>query len=538
MKNNIILTGLLFILIFATSCESEDYEAPYGDFSSFAWYTSAAGTEVDNSEYVIAINDTIIFSDVSQNEISHEWLKPDQTAFVKGVSTDNTVSIKFQQSGIKEVILKNIFKDSVNGGVLIDGNWEVEKIFTIDVFADIKPAFKVFKGDEEVLSVLANDEPLASNSNSWPTITLEAGEELTYQDFSTIGRSDSRTWQFNNASIDSTNAETVVIGYYGLGNTTAGSVTVKRKEKEVPEGETLKLIPLNINVIPSSQPFEQVGAIKEGETEVISLNVSGQIETLEGEEGNFIVHVVNTASGYDENISVASATINNDNLTQIDLVLDAPIFNSDEITVEFTGGNIVSIDSRVLSSFGPIKVKGYRNESVIGEAWAGFEVGATNWKSAFATGYWVGNSNDQASPFFSRSDVMFNSGVASMKFSSPDGIESKTLQGSFFTNGNKTPHGIPTLPAGTYEVSYMVYLEVGNTTQTFRTIIQGGDITFWDISALPRGEWVEISNTITTTSDTKGKRFDIKFEPSDNMGVTGAQIMYFDDLTWRPIELR
>ena len=543
MKNNIILTGLLFILMFTTSCDNDDYDAPYGDFSSFAWYTSEAGTEIEDSDYVLAVRDTIIFSDLSQNALSHEWIIPAESSrFVApgGLATDNTVNIRFDQSGIHEVMLKNMFKDSVTGGVQMNQYWEVEKIFTIDVFADIKPEFKIFKGDEEILNVLAGNNPSAGDSNSWPTVTLEAGEELTYMDLSTIGRPDGRTWSLNGGSPDSSNAESASIGYYGLGTFEAGSVLVKRTDAEKPDGETTKIIPLKIEVIPSSQPFVQVGQIREDASEVISFSVSGQIATLDGEEGNFTVHVVNAAAGYDQNIAVQSASINSSDLTKVDLVLAEPIFNSDDITIEYTAGNIVSVDTRVLESFGPVNVRMHENESIIGEAWAGYEVASTNWKKAFAEGFWVGNSNIQADPFFARNDVMINSGVASMRFKSPNGIETKALQGSNFTKGGATPHGIPTLPAGTYKVSYMVYLEAGNTTQTFRTILQneGGIVTLWDVSTLPRGEWVEISSEITTTVDATNKRFDLKFDANDNSGVTGEQIMYFDDLTWRPIELR
>ena len=544
MKNNIILTGLLFILMFTTSCDNDDYDAPYGDFSSFAWYTSEAGTEIEDSDYVLAVRDTIIFSDLSQNALSHEWIIPAESSrFVApgGLATDNTVNIRFDQSGIHEVMLKNMFKDSVTGGVQMNQYWEVEKIFTIDVFADIKPEFKIFKGDEEILNVLAGNNPSAGDSNSWPTVTLEAGEELTYMDLSTIGRPDGRTWSLNGGSPDSSNAESASIGYYGLGTFEAGSVLVKRTDAEKPDGETTKIIPLKIEVIPSSQPFVQVGQIREDASEVISFSVSGQIATLDGEEGNFTVHVVNAAAGYDQNIAVQSASINSSDLTKVDLVLAEPIFNSDNITIEYTAGNIVSVDTRVLESFGPINVRMHENESIIGEAWAGYEVEAFTGnfiRKGYAEGYWVGAINQNTFLYYSRVTDVFNSGVASMRYHSPDGISSVVLQGSNFTKGGATPHGIPTMPAGTYKVSYMVYLEPGNTTQTFRTVVQGGDTTYWDVSTLPRGEWIEISNEITVAADLTNKRFDIRLDASDNTGVTGEQIMYFDDLTWRPIELR
>ena len=537
MKNKLILSALLLAMIFTLSCNNDEYDIPYDNYSSFGWYTSE---DFESSDYVLAVNDTIIFVDLSQNALSHQWSIPSSSRFIASLSTDYTANVQFLQSGIFEVKLNDTFKDSITGGVMVGQKWEVEKIFTVDVFADIKPAFKVLKGTEEVLNVTANTNPVASESNSWPTITLEAGEELTYVDLSTVGRPDARTWELNGGSPESSNNESPTIGYYGLGTFTAGSVTVKRTDAEKPEGETTKLIPLNIEVIPSSQPFVQVGQIKEDDSEVISFNVSGQVDTLSGEEGNFTVHVVNATAGYDQNIAVQSASVNGSDLTQIDLVLAEPIFNSDQITVEYTAGNIVSVDTRILESFGPVNVKMYRNESIIGEAWAGYEIDANTGnflKKGYAEGYWVGNLNLNFL-YYSRVTDMFNSGVASMRYHSPDGIATVVLQGSWFTSGSNTPHGIPTLPAGTYDVSYMVYLEPGNTTQMFRTIVQGGDTTSWDVSTLPRGEWVEISNEITVASDLTNQKFDLRLDAADNSGVSGEQIMYFDDLTWRPIEIR
>ena len=54
----------------------------------------------------------------------------------------------------------------------------------------------------------------------------------------------------------------------------------------------------------------------------------------------------------------------------------------------------------------------------------------------------------------------------------------------------------------------------------------------WDISSLPRGEWVEISQIITTDAISSGTRFDIIISNTNNPGVTGKQVMYFDNLSW------
>jgi len=557
MKKIFIISVL--ILTFITSCDDSEYQAPYGDFSSLSWTTTEG---FEDADYVSALNNYIGFRDVSKNALTHSWSIPTDTNLLNGNfnaeqdtiytnfvgaagpldSSEKLINVIFRNPGIKEIALRNTFKDSVTESVLTNGVWVVNKIFTVNVFDDVKPMFKVMKGTEEVLTVSEADMPSEADAASWPTVIVEAGEQLTYIDLTTTGDPDARTWSFNGGAMDMSGAETVNLSYNGLGNFTAGSITSKRNDAAKPDGEATKLIPLKIEVVPSSQPFVLNGMITE-DSEVISLNVTGEIETLTGEEGNFTVHVVNTAAGFDQNIPVQSATVNSSDATQIDLVLSAPIYNSDVITVEYTAGNIGSVDFRVLESFTATNVLLHRSDNIItgaGLDWTGYEVEATTGnflKKGYAEGYWVGNTNV---PFLNltRTTALSNSGASSMKYESPSGVTTVKLQGSWFTHGAKSTFAIATLPAGDYDVSYMVYLEPGNTMLAFETEVQGGVLTTWDISTLPRGQWVEVKNTINIATALTNKKFDLKINASDNVGVTGEQIMYFDDLSWRLLEAR
>lgn len=557
MKKIFIISVL--ILTFITSCDDSEYQAPYGDFSSLSWTTTEG---FEDADYVSALNNYIGFRDVSKNALTHSWSIPTDTNllndnfnaeqdtiytnFVGAAgpldSSEKLINVIFRNPGIKEIALRNTFKDSVTESVLTNGVWVVNKIFTVNVFDDVKPMFKIMKGTDEVLTVSEADMPSEADAASWPTVIVEAGEQLTYIDLTTTGDPDARTWSFNGGAMDMSGAETVNLSYNGLGNFTAGSITSKRNDAAKPDGEATKLIPLKIEVVPSSQPFVLNGMITE-DSEVISLNVTGEIETLTGEEGNFTVHVVNTAAGFDQNIPVQSATVNSSDATQIDLVLSAPIYNSDVITVEYTAGNIGSVDFRVLESFTATNVLLHRSDNIItgaGLDWTGYEVEATTGnflKKGYAEGYWVGNTNV---PFLNltRTTALSNSGASSMKYESPSGVTTVKLQGSWFTHGAKSTFAIATLPAGDYDVSYMVYLEPGNTMLAFETEVQGGVLTTWDISTLPRGQWVEVKNTINIATALTNKKFDLKINASDNVGVTGEQIMYFDDLSWRLLEAR
>ena len=561
MKRIFIISAL--ILAFIVSCEKDDYEAPFGDFSSLSWITTQGFEE---SDHVSALNNYIGFRDVSQNALSHSWYFPSGTNLLNADfnaeqdtiytdfigsagpldSSEKLINVIFREPGVKEVELRNTFRDSVAESVLTNGVWVVNKIFTVTVFDDVKPMFKVMKGTDEILSVSEADMPSEADAASWPTVVVEAGEQLTYIDLTTTGQPDTRTWNFNGGAIDMSGAATVNLSYNGLGNFLAGSMTSKRNDAAKPDGEATKLIPLKIEVVPSTQPFVLNGMITE-DSEVISLNVTGEIETLVAEEANFTVHVVNATAGFDQNIAVQSATVNPSDATQIDLVLSAPIYNSDVITVEYTAGNIGSVDFRVLESFSATNVSLHRSDNIItdqgpgiGLDYTGFEVEATTGnfiRKGFAEGYWVGATNS-AFLNFSRTTDQSNSGSASMRYESPDGVTTARLQGAWFTQETRTTYAIAALPAGTYDVSYMVYLEPGNTMLAFQTEVQGGELSTWDISTLPRGQWVEVSSRITLPAGLTNERFDLRLFDTDNVGVTGEQIMYFDDLSWRLLEAR
>ena len=542
------------MLAFLVSCEKDEYDTPYGDFSSFTWYTTNG---FENTDYVIALDDFIAFSDVSQNAISHTWSIPAGTSLLNSEFTENDsiytpfisgngalttnkklINVLFREPGIKEVILNNVFKDSVTNAVLEGGNWKVEETFTVTVFDNIKPAFKVMKGDVEVLSVSASDLPKAADAASWPTVSIEAGEQLTYIDLTTIGDPDGRTWNFNGGAIEMSGAESVKVFYNGLGNYLAGSITSKRTDASKPDGEATKLIPLKIEVIPSTQPFVINGIVSENVSEVISFKVTGEIGILTGEAGNFVVNVVNTAAGFDQNIAVQSATINSSDATQIDLVLSEPIFNSDDITITYTAGNIVSVDTRVLESFGPKSVEMFV-EGVLNPETLGYEVpwsGEGNqFKNANTEGYVaVHNADNAAGPlYYWRDESMAYDGNSSMKFETPDtGIPNNARLRAFsFVDLNGAA-----VPANTYLPVVWVFMEVGNTMTTIQYNFQGGPVLNFDLSTVTRGQWIRVELPLETSTGVDSGRIDINIRSAgqDDAQVQKMWIDKFDLLISEP----
>ncbi|SDR70409.1 hypothetical protein SAMN05216503_0514 [Polaribacter sp. KT25b] len=550
--------GIILVLIIAAfGCSENEYEAPYGDFNSFSWLTTKSTTDTD---YVVALNEFIGLYDVSNNSISHNWYLPEGTSLLnKEFSSDNLVytefieavgpvnsdekqiNVLFNTPGIKEIQLKNIFKDSVTEGVKQeDGNWLVEKVFTVTVFDDLKPVFQVLKGTEVVLNITETDLPNIANSASWKTVSVEAGEKLTYVDMTTSGEPDSRSWTFSGGDKETSSAESVDVLYNSLGDFVAGSMNSIRKDPK-PKAEVLKLIPLKIKVIPSTQPFVINGGIKEDATEVISFNVTGEIGVLTAsEKDNFTVHVENTLAGFNQNIVVKSVAINSSDATQIDITLVAPIYNSDIVKISYTSGNIQSVDTRVLESFGPktvamdfqgaMNVAGYTGYE---DEWGG---SGNQFKKANTEGYFAQhNSNNEGGPlYYWRDDSKAYQGKSSMKFeTTADGIPALArLQGGSFST-------LSPVTAGTYVPSVWVYLDGSNTMNTIQFNFNADPTaTFnFDLSTTEKGKWVRLTLPEITLGDISSGRFDLNIS---NTGQDDAivQKLWLDSFDLLIVEAR
>ncbi|UMB61716.1 hypothetical protein MHL31_05795 [Lutibacter sp. A80] len=554
MKKILIISLLFLTLGFTIGCE-DDYEAPFGDYSSFSWYTGdGVAANFDLTEKQINIDNYIAFYDVSQNAISHKWTIPASCNFLNKEITDkdsiytpfiipgtesaeDLANVLFVEPGIQEVVLTNVFKDSVaNSSKLSDGSWEIEQKFTVDVFANPNPACEIFKYDYsdplnptlvKVLTLTQDQIPSEEEIDSWQTVSIEAGQDLMYVDKSTEGRPTGTKWYLDGGKPETSGGDTAVVKYNKLGEFTSYMESIRAGE-EVPKKTISKIIPLKIEVLPSTAPFVRTGKVSITDN-VISFSVTGEVAALVQQEDFFTVHVTNETAGFDQNIAVSSAKINSEDATIIELTLAEPVYNTDTITLAYSGGNIVSVDSRVLDDFEPTIVTMDLGSNVLVESWAGFENASSSGnttRKADCDGYWVGAANDNLGLPFYRTTDKFYEGEASMKYESADGVVTVALQGSDFSK----PNGIE---AGTYRVSYMVYLEPGNTMKTFTNIIQKpSQEIVWDIENLPRGEWIEISQDITTAAIASGTRFDLKVVVSNNSDAVGLQKMYFDNLSW------
>ena len=151
MKYIINLSICLLTMVFLTSCEEEDYTAPYGDFSSFTWWVSPKDT-YNEIEKTVSVNKYLAFKDLSRGAISHEWRIPKGSRFLNsnfketdtiytpfiipngGVVTSESIAyVLFTEVGVHEVQLVNTFEESVTGATNVEGTWKAEQTFTITV---------------------------------------------------------------------------------------------------------------------------------------------------------------------------------------------------------------------------------------------------------------------------------------------------------------------------------------------------------------------------------------------------------------------
>jgi len=546
-KMKYIIYALLLCSLFLFGCEKEEV-APL-EISDFSVHVGRQGQP---TAFKVAIADYLTFLDISQNALEHEWRISENSVFLNDeftendtiytdfvipsagkVSTEKKINVLFTAAGLQPVQIVNTFAEPTTMGpatAVQQGDvWVIDTTYLVDVFADIEPAFKIFKGDEEVLSISEKDLPVAENAASWINIELETGQTLTFVNTTSVGRPNHIQWSFPAGQPATSRDSAATISFFQLGTFTGGVLTTRRIN-DLPQQSVQKLIPIQVTVVPSSEPFLFEGNLMEQEDETITFNVGGELAPFSGQEGTFTVTVVNDSAGFNQTIAVETAKVSDEDATKIELVLAEPIYNSDFITVSYSGTSIKSADSRTLSDFGPETVEMFFADNILPTDWAGFEIEDANWKKAFASGFWVGNGNGSAdNTVFTRTEEFAASGVASMLYQVEE-LTEVTLQGSDFKNFG--------LAEGSYKISLKVYLDPANTMKGLQSIVQDPfTLLEWDISDLPRGEWVEISQ-IASFVTPPTKRFDLKIVAANNPDVTGAQTFYVDDYSFITVESR
>lgn len=365
---NIKLLFIFTILSALMACEHE-YE-PLNNYSAIDWYTTAFGKEAK-----VALGSYMSYSDLSQQPISHSWSFSDTSGcmFLKGSitpqdktyeefidteagneSTDKTVHVLFTKEGKQSLRLYNTFSEEVSffGNDTLyskysDGVWVIDTTFIIDVFDSIQPAFKVYKDDVEIISVPYDSIPLQSEKDLWTEVEVTFGNSLTFVDLTEKGRPDTYSWEYNGATPEISVDSVSMIAFNSIGTFT-GKFIASRSDEDLKASKT-KIIPLKIKVVPSNEELIFKEA-KKTASNIIGLQTSGGIAPFTEQESTFKVHVTNP-NGFEGDIAVSEAKVNELDATIIDLVLAEDIYNNDIIQVTYTGNKIESLDERTLSTF-------------------------------------------------------------------------------------------------------------------------------------------------------------------------------------------
>ena len=551
------ILSLLLILPSLFSCKNQDDIT--ANYANFSWYTSQS---YEDADYKINIDDFITFLDLSENSITNQFIIPTSAKFIEGnfvhgtgdysqyiipnqtnTTSKKLVNVIFTESGMQQVVIKDTFAEKVDESKEVNGKWLVNKTFTVDVFNKTNPSFTISKYDNsdpknptftDIISITEDDNPKIEDKNSWTTTTIEAGESLAFLDQSTQGRPTSRSWSTTGGNPETSSQDSSIVAYNKPGEYTA-TITSSRSGNNIPSYSSEKLIPLLIKVIPSTKPFVINGGVSLT-NDTISFHVSGNVETLINQESKFLIHVTNELANYEGNIDISSVTASANDATKVNITLGAPIYNTDVLTLSFTDGEVISIDGRKLTNFDNEPIKQNSEKSILDEDLASFETKKSSLVSAFCRGYFAGKGKANGTkdqPTFSRTTDTANDGIASMKYTF-NGIKTTNLDFQDFAK----PNGIS---AGTYLVSYMVYLETGNTMQQFNTKIILDDADETEVSTLAwslaeadvaRGKWVKITQIITTEYISSGTMFRINIAEEDNPDTVGQQTIYFDNLEW------
>ena len=539
-------------------CQNDDeYEAP-DTLSDVAWYTSIfPGLPFS----VSAEKDVISFLDASQGALSHEWTIEEGNYFLKtgfktnddlqsfidkdlGLSTTNkTAHVVFMKEGISKVCLKNTFSEQVtiqteDGPIsaVQDGDvWVFEKCFEVDVFAkDIKPAFKVYQDDEEILSI-GPDTEINNDQSTWPIVDVEVNKTLKFVDLSEVGRPNDRIWRFSGVPQTSTESTTEV-AFLNFGTVTnVGSIRSSRIAP-LPTAFTLMQIPLKVRVVSSSEPFEILSEISENDAEKLMFQVSGVVDpsTLVGENVNFTVNVVNETSGFNKDINVQSVSVNSDDATFLELTMAEPLYNSDNVTISYNGGNIKSTDNRTLNAFNDKKatLNGGQDLLASDERYS-FEIEQDRGAGGNTAGWWTNHNNPWY--FTGTKEITAADGSRSVKFHADDFSTVPNVTWFWGLSASETAALVPN--SGTYRLSIQVYKESGSTINAF--VINTNPewiISVVDISEAESNKWITYEVDIELTGELE--RLNIGVRQQDNSGVVGSQTFYIDNIKLAPIEAR
>ncbi|ANQ47445.1 hypothetical protein MY04_0062 [Flammeovirga sp. MY04] len=519
--------AILFASLFM-GCEKADLSPKKA--TDVSWYTSQFRKGVWN----VGLNEHTTFMNLSQNYVDNKWeIEPtlyfldgsfpegaeDLTPYIREdldrETADLSAHVLFTEPGLKKVRMYTTFPDSVTfkGNDTLpsffDPNinlWVIDTTFVIDVYDTLKPELEVYIND-----ILQKPN---SNPEVIDTLTFEAGTLVKFVDVTTQGRPNSRTWNLEGARPSGSTEQEVEAMYVTEGVFTA-SLASARTGTQIPNANAWMKVPFIFNVTESTQSFTALGTASELANETITIPLNMESSPFTGQEDSFVVRVEN--EGFNEVIPVALASLDNSDKTLITLKLTQPIYNTDKITVSYTGGNISNSNGKLLSTFEDIEVE-MHVENLLDAEIFGFEKDHGNW--TFMDWAW--------GPAHTFVDTKAYSGFYSMKL--------EALGGNNFTYNKVT---IPETKAGKkYMFTYKAWVDASTNTKSFK-VIRNEDwkqVSINDFDQVPREQWVDLKHNFDGLDGPNT----FMFAPIDkNDGAWGGDLLiYIDDVQLIELEIR
>ncbi|WP_068471743.1 carbohydrate binding domain-containing protein [Saccharicrinis aurantiacus] len=557
MKRINIIIGLMLI-VFAFGCEKE-YE-PLMKYSDVQWMSSRFRSENN----ALGLNNYESFSDLSQGALTHQWSisdtsgikwlngniireDKDYTKFIREdqslETTDLTVHALFTKPGVQTVRLYNTYSEFVEfkgrdtiPAIKKGDVWVIDTSFVVDVYDTLQPALKVYDQNDQLLLDLTHDTNVdLSDSLNWQAVELQAGEFLTFVDETVIDRPTGRNWSFDGGSPATSLEKSQKVSFYRLGEFYASSITSTRDGEQIPYGNQKKNIPLKIKVVKSELPFKIVEA-NELPNGIIELTLNGEIEAFENEESNFTVSYVNQVSGVSGTVGVSSATINAASGNVINLELSEPLYNSDDVTISWSGGSIMSLDQRELDDLSNLPTVMYIEDLCKDQTYFGFEGGslsASKWTGEWDNQSLVTVSNEQAKDGYYSLRTEINADPAQGKTKMHQ-VTEKDAEGKWVP---VIP--IPMVSGKTYIWSFSYYEPDAPSScvnaLVGRLLPWGGEIGSW-IQNYTKGEWNTFTKQFTYTGASTHRYMQFQVVSSGN--VDGNRVVYFDNISLLDYELR
>ncbi len=532
MKNTLIL--IAFISLLFTSCTDDEYEAP-NSFSDVGFYTGAGQSSIIQ----LNIYDYMAFLDLSQGYTEHSWTIEKGNNFLEGpinsretsfekyivndgdtITNEKSAFVLFNNSGLQKVRLRNVFNDSVTfrgfnyergeytmASVKEGNSWVIDTTFVVKVFDTIIPQIEVKQFDAVV------------DHTSTDTIYVEAGDKVQFIDKTTIGEPTGRFWTINAKEgtqevVASSSAEVADIVFKKLGHFTA-KITSSRTGQDVPGDSEVYQLTSPFKVIPSSQPFVIAGQIIEKEDETIQVPFNGEFSPFLNKESFFKVTV------NDVDFKVASVTINSDDSTILDIVLEDKIYRPDVIKVSLLDGSgLESTDTRTPVAFTDEVVK-MHDVNLISPDISGLETGMgwSVWNAAHGT---PERSNEKAA-----------SGDYSLKLTMTPGMAWTAAQAIL-------PDALALDGTKTYTLRYEMYIDESTTVRPDvggMFLITNWGWQFWmdykDETQHPTGQWV--TKEIDYKSGAPFTKFYLRFSSQAN---NSNATIYYDNFYFVEKEVR